>query len=213
MTAQPAHGSVGVSNNVATYFPEAGFVGTDIFTFAAWDGSKNSTLATGTVAVAQGPFSISAKALVPPTSSATWAAPFTAVATPLNVNATPTYDWDFGDGSAHSTNRYSTHAYATAGKFTWSLSARVESGGTVATTNVTGTINISGPITVAAQSSSNSLVLQWPQTSGDVLLEETPAIGAAENWTVSTNQTIQASGAISVTVSNTGSAFFRLRKL
>ena len=213
MTAQPAHGSVGVSNNVATYFPEAGFVGTDIFTFAAWDGSKNSTLATGTVAVAQGPFSISAKALVPPTSSATWAAPFTAVTTPLNVNATPTYDWDFGDGSAHSTNRYATHAYATAGKFTWSLSASVESGGTVATTNVTGTINISGPITVAAQSSSNSLLLQWPQTSGDALLEETPAIGAAENWTVSTNQTIQAGGAVSVTVSNTGNAFFRLRKL
>jgi hypothetical protein len=60
--SQPADGSVGLSNNVATYFPNAGFVGSDTFTFAAYDGSKNSSLATGTVVVAQGPFSIGATA-------------------------------------------------------------------------------------------------------------------------------------------------------
>ncbi len=49
--SQPANGSVGLSNNVATYFPFDGFVGTDTFTFAAYDGALNSSLATGTVQV------------------------------------------------------------------------------------------------------------------------------------------------------------------
>ncbi len=49
--SQPVSGSVGLSNNVATYFPPAGFSGTATFTFAAYDGSKNSQLATATVIV------------------------------------------------------------------------------------------------------------------------------------------------------------------
>ena len=59
---QATNGSVGLNTNthVATYFPNPGFVGTDRFTFAAYDGARNSTLATGTVTVAQGPFSIGA---------------------------------------------------------------------------------------------------------------------------------------------------------
>ena len=60
--SQPAHGSVGCTNRAAVYYPEPGFVGTDTFTFAAYDGMKNSTLATGTVSVAQGPYSITAVA-------------------------------------------------------------------------------------------------------------------------------------------------------
>jgi hypothetical protein len=39
---------------VATYFPEAGFAGTDTFTFAAWDGSTNSNLGLVTITVRQG---------------------------------------------------------------------------------------------------------------------------------------------------------------
>ncbi|MBL9137754.1 MAG: immunoglobulin domain-containing protein [Verrucomicrobiales bacterium] len=51
---QPAHGAVGLSNHVATYFPDEGFTGTDTFTFAAYDGAKNSALATGTITVVAG---------------------------------------------------------------------------------------------------------------------------------------------------------------
>jgi hypothetical protein len=40
-----------LNGNVATYFPEPGFAGTDTFTFAAYDGAKNSALATGTITV------------------------------------------------------------------------------------------------------------------------------------------------------------------
>ena len=49
--SQPANGSVGITNGIATYFPYAGFTGTDTFTFAGYDGAKNSTLATGTILV------------------------------------------------------------------------------------------------------------------------------------------------------------------
>lgn len=49
--SQPANGTVGLTNNIATYFPGDGFTGTDTFTFAAYDGAKNSNLATGTITV------------------------------------------------------------------------------------------------------------------------------------------------------------------
>ena len=52
------NGSLGLSTNgfayVAAYFPATGFTGTDTFTFAAYNGYNNSTLATGTVAVGRG---------------------------------------------------------------------------------------------------------------------------------------------------------------
>jgi hypothetical protein len=50
--SQPASGTVGLSNQIATYFPEPQFVGSVTFTYAAYDGAKNSVLATGTVTVA-----------------------------------------------------------------------------------------------------------------------------------------------------------------
>ncbi len=57
IVSQPANGSVGLVGSTATYYPDPGFAGTSTFTYAAYDGAKNSTLATGTVVVV---------ALVPP---------------------------------------------------------------------------------------------------------------------------------------------------
>jgi hypothetical protein len=81
VVSQPAHGSVGVSNRVATYFPDPGFVGGDFFTFTAHDGFSDGNLATGTVTVAQGPFAIVAAALVPSSVPLDWPAPFGVTAT------------------------------------------------------------------------------------------------------------------------------------
>ncbi len=53
--SQPAHGTAGLSNSTATYFPDSGFAGSDSFTFAAYDGSKNSILATATITVTTNP--------------------------------------------------------------------------------------------------------------------------------------------------------------
>lgn len=51
IVSQTTHGTVGLSGTTATYHPDAGFDGTDTFTFAAWDGSTNSNLGRGTIAV------------------------------------------------------------------------------------------------------------------------------------------------------------------
>jgi PKD repeat protein len=216
IVSQPANGSVGLNTNtgVATYYPDPGFVGTNTFTFAAYDGSKNSNLGTGTVEVVQGTFSVSAKALVPPTYPAEWAAPFTVVATPVNVNATPTYDWDFGDGSSHNTNQYPTHAFGTPGSYHWSVISKVQSGITQATTTNSGTIVIEAPAQlVAAPAPGGGVEFYWPQTSGDVLLEESPLLGGGADWKVTTNNVVNNGGVITVTVPNSGMGFFRLRKL
>jgi hypothetical protein len=49
IVSQPVGGTVGLSNNIATYYPGEGFVGTDKFTFASRSGFRDSSLATGTV--------------------------------------------------------------------------------------------------------------------------------------------------------------------
>lgn len=51
IVSQPGHGTVGLVAGVATYFPQPGFAGTDVFTFAAWDGSTNSNLGSVTMTV------------------------------------------------------------------------------------------------------------------------------------------------------------------
>lgn len=51
IVSQPAHGTVGLDGSEATYFPEPGFAGEDVFTYAAWDGATQSNLARVTVSV------------------------------------------------------------------------------------------------------------------------------------------------------------------
>lgn len=211
--AQPAHGSVGLSNNVATYFPEAGFVGTDVFTFAAWNGSKNSTLATGSVTVASGPFAIAARALVPPNYPARWAVPFSVVATPVNVIVTPTYQWNFGDSAGPSTNHYPTHSYEGPGSYNWNVTVSAQSGSITATTNLSGTIVVGEAVALSAAATGGSLQVFWPQTPADALVEQTPVLGPGAQWTVATNAVLTSGGAFSITIPATGQSFFRLRKL
>ena len=51
IVSQPNHGTAGLNGTTAEYFPEAGFAGSDSFTFAAWDGSTDSNLGTVSVSV------------------------------------------------------------------------------------------------------------------------------------------------------------------
>jgi len=214
----PANGMVGITNWnktnwAAIYNPNPGFVGTNTFTFAAWNTYVDSALYTGTIIVTQGVFSISAKTLVPPSYPATWSAPFTVLPTLTNVVGTVTFDWDFGDASAHSTNQYSTHAYAVAGNYSWSVISRLLTNGVSAqTTTNSGTIAIGAPVSLLATAVGNSIVLSWPQTAAS-LLEQSPLVGAGANWTVCTNAVVSGGGMLSVTVPNVGMQFYRLRNL
>jgi hypothetical protein len=52
VVSQPVHGSAGISNDVATYYPGTGFAGTDTFTYASSSGQRESlTLGIATVRV------------------------------------------------------------------------------------------------------------------------------------------------------------------
>ena len=208
--SQAANGSVGLNTNtgVATYFPSPGFVGSDQFTFAAYDGAKNSSLATGTVVVAQGPFSIGAAAYVPPTYPAGWPVAFTVVPTITNSLATVIFEWNFGDGSVHGTNQYAAHSYATPGTYNWSVTSTLS---TTATTN-NGTIVIGDPVQLSVARSGNQLTLSWPNSIADTLLQGSGALGASAQWLWVTNTPIAGPSLLSVTLPVTGKEYFRVQR-
>ncbi len=55
IVSQPDNGRVGLSGTNALYQPFPEFIGTDTFTFAAWDGEKDSNLGVGTITVTEEP--------------------------------------------------------------------------------------------------------------------------------------------------------------
>jgi hypothetical protein len=212
LISQPVHGTVGVQGTVATYFPDLGFVGTDVFTFAAWDRSKNSTLATGTVAVAQGPFSVVAEAHVPPSYPASWPVPFAVVANPSNVVSVVTVDWDFGDGSAHGTGAFPTHTYAAPGVYQWTAVAQVGVSDSVATATTHGEIVVDAPLRVSSSVNASHVTVSWPVTSAATLLEETPELGPAPAWNTVPDAVATDAGTLSVSCPlSAGNTFFRVR--
>jgi hypothetical protein len=213
LIAQPAHGSVGLNGAVATYFPEPGYVGTDTFKFSAWDGSKNSGLATGTISVGQGPFALAAVAHVPPTYPAAWPVPFAVVATPSNITATVSHDWDFGDGSAHGVEAQAAHAYALPGTYHWAVISKVQGAGSSATATNSGDVVIGSPVLLTATTGAGATTISWPLTIADSLLEQTGAIGPLASWSATVDPARLNGTTISVTQTNpVGNEFFRLRR-
>ncbi len=207
--SQPANGSVGLSGAVATYFPDPGFVGTNKFTFAAYDGSKNSNLATGTVAVAQGPFSISAIAYAPSTYPSGWPVSFAVVPSVSNSTAPVTFDWDFDDLTPHSTNQFAAHTYQYPGLYLWTVVVTVSGKSTVDA----GMILVGDPMGLALAHAGNTITLSWPNTIADTLIEETATLGATASWAPATNAVNVSPNNLSITVSPTGNKFFRVRQL
>jgi hypothetical protein len=213
IVSQPAHGSVGLNGTTATYFPDASFFGADNFTFAAYDGAKNSGLGTAIISVSQGAFSISATAHVPTSYPANWPVPFGVVANPINIAATPVYDWNFGDGTGHGTNQYSLHSYSAAGPYNWSVVSTVQNGSTKASVTNSGTILISGPVALTGNFSDSDLSLSWPATTANCLLEESPTLGSGAHWVVVTNPVFSGGNYwLNLPASGTNK-FYRLRKL
>ncbi len=206
--AQPVHGSVALSASRATYHPDPGFVGIDTFSFAAWDGSKNSSLAIATVVVAEGPYSIAVKALVPLEYPVGWSAPFGAVTTVSNTLATVGYEWNFGDGSALDTQRHATHAYATPGNYAWSLNVRA--GTAMASTR--GSITIGGEPGLSILAGTVTRV-RWSRTPADAVLETSTTLEAA-GWQTATNAVHATPTTFSADVATLGKQqYFRLRRV
>ena len=138
IVSQASNGTVGLSGTTALYTPFPNTSGTDTFTFAAWDGAIDSNLATVTVSVAAAPCTLSVSASVPASAAVNAVAPFGATATASNCAGVVSYDWNFGDGTSHSTYQNSEHAYTTAKAFTWTLTATAAG----VTATKTGTITV-----------------------------------------------------------------------
>lgn len=208
IVSQPPRGAVAVTNNLATYIPEPGFIGTETFTFAAFNTWVDSNLATGTVTVAQGPYSLGAVAYVPPTYPAGWPVAFTVTPSVTNHAGTVTFDWNFGDASAHSTNQYAAHTYALPGTYNWTVTSTVAT----ATTATSGTIVIGNPVQLAVARTGAQVTLSWPNTIADTLLEGSGALGPLANWQWVTNLPAAGPSLLSVTLPATGTEFFRVRR-
>jgi PKD repeat protein len=150
IVSQPTGGTVALSGRAATYTPYAGFSGADSFTYAAWDGSIDSNLATVSVQVAStSQCSVSATATVPPSGTVGTAVVFSGTATATGCGSPIAYDWNFGDGTPHGTSQNPGHAYTTAGTFQWTLTASAGATRTVQTGSITIT-SASCSVTVGA---------------------------------------------------------------
>ncbi len=206
--SQAANGSVGLVDATATYFPNPGFVGTDTFTFAAYDGSKNSGLATGTVSVAQGPFALGATTHVPPTYPAAWPVAFAVVPSVTNNLGPVSFDWDFGDGGPHDTNQFPAHTYTSPGSFNWTVISTVS---TQSATN-SGAILIGNPVVLSATPGANQVVLSWPNPLADTVLETSSALGPSARWTWVTAPVNSSVDLLTVTAPASSNQFFRVRR-
>lgn len=81
-------------------------------------GRVNSNTATVTIAC-----TLACNATVPPSGTAGTSIPFSATATPSGCTGSQSYDWEFGDGSAHASQQNPTHTYTAKGTYTWRVIA------------------------------------------------------------------------------------------
>ena len=123
IVSQPAHGRAGISGTTAVYISNDAFSGTDTFTFSAWNGYVDSNLAVVTVTVTGPSCTLDCAADVPGQGSIGAAVSFSGSATPQNCSDAVTYDWNFGDGSAHASTAQAAHAFTSMGTFTWTFTA------------------------------------------------------------------------------------------
>jgi PKD repeat protein len=172
IVTQPAHGTVALASTVAVYFPEAGHVGADSFTFAANDGSTDSNLATVSLTVGVSPCTLTCDGSVPASAAVGSSVPCTGTATATGCGAPASYEWDFGDGSSPATTQNPSHAYGSSDTFRWTMTARA--GG--ATCTDTGTLRTLGatplrvpylmqPVRVATSNHGQDLTLSWDENN------------------------------------------------
>jgi len=145
---------------------------------------------------------------VPSSYPAAWPATFGVVPSVTNSAAPVTFDWDFGDGTPHSTSQFAAHAYATPGTYHWTATATVS--GVPASDS--GIITITSPVILTTMSAGNLLTLSWPNAAPDTLLEASSGLGRLARWTWVTNAPTYTPSTLSVTLPMSGTTFYRVRQ-
>ncbi len=88
---------------------------------------QNAPIVTNTVSNTIGlPCSLACDAAAPAGASAGQAVAFTGSASGPWCAGSPVFDWNFGDGSTHSSEQNPSHVYAAAGAYHWSLGVTAE---------------------------------------------------------------------------------------
>ena len=173
VVTQPAHGTVSVSGNVATYFPAPGYVGTDSFTYTAWDSSADSNLGTVTVTTVSGQCYLTASTFVPTAAFPNSTVPFRAAGSLSACAGTISYDWDFGDGSVHASGTNVSHVYPKAADYTWTLTVAADGTNQAITGVVTISPTLGPPLMLTVTPLPWTLNLSWPADAIPASLETT----------------------------------------
>lgn len=84
-----------------------------------------------------GTCTLGCSASVPQAAQAGAPVTFSATSSSAGCSGSPTYDWDFGDGSAHSTLREPVVTYTVAGTYGWTLTVRQGTGTCTRTGSIT----------------------------------------------------------------------------
>lgn len=87
-------------------------------------------------------------ATVPASGAVNAAINFTSSATTNGCSTQPTFEWNFGDGTARSNQQNTSHVYSAAGTYNWSLTASVSTGTTMIDT-VAGGLGEGNPVAQA----------------------------------------------------------------
>ena len=171
-----------LTGNIAMYYPESGFVGTDSFTYAAWDGSTDSNVGTVTVATTPGNCVLTATATAPAAALPGSDVPFGASASLTHCAGNFSYEWDFGDGSPRASSPFACHRYSTEGDHTWTLT--VTSSG--ATQTVSGVVTISPtlgpPLRLSITPLDFTMLLSWPVDRVPTSVETTSDLNDPYGW-------------------------------
>ena len=161
IVTQPTNGTAVVVGNLATYYPATNFIGTDAFTFSAWDGLIDSNLGTNTVSVASGACVLSATATAPTAALPAATVPFGASAR-LNQCVGPlTFDWDFGDGTPHSSAANACHTYAKVGDYSWKLTVTGSGLTQVVNGLITISLELGPPVALTLTQAGGVVTVSW----------------------------------------------------
>jgi hypothetical protein len=182
LVSQPANGTAFVSNNIVTYFPANHFVGTDSFTFSAWDGWTDSNLGTGQVTVQAGDCALSASATAPGAALPGSTVPFRGSGQLNGCVGPVTYAWDFGDGTPPSSAASPCHTYTATGDYAWKLTIMAAG----QSNRVSGVITISPelgpPVLLTITQTNGVLNISWPTDRIGTSLEMTSDPTQPEGW-------------------------------
>ncbi len=162
VVSPPSHGRVSLAGSNATYHPSPDFLGTDTFTFSAWNGVMDSNPGQVQVRISAGTGKLDVKAVVPQAALPGTSVPFRCFTSLLPGGDAVAYDWDFGDGSGHSTNAHDCHLFTNAGDYPWTL--KVEMAGISNTLSGVLTVhpNLGPPLPLSVSQADGVLSLTWP---------------------------------------------------